>query len=125
MKVDTLEQLSAAFLKWRDERAHQRAPVPEALLRRARHAAQVHGEARVLQSAKLDRRRLCSAAAPAAPLAPTTRAPAYSRLELSPPSSARPFAEVELTSGTKVRLFTQSREALELLASLCSARGAR
>jgi hypothetical protein len=52
--------------------------------------------------------------------------PTYSRLELAAPAAAaRPFAEVELPTGLKVRLFTETGDALGLLSSLLGARGAR
>jgi hypothetical protein len=46
-------------------------------------------------------------------------------VELAAPATARPFAEVETPTGMKVRLFTQTDEALDLLSSLCGMRGAR
>jgi hypothetical protein len=51
----------------------------------------------------------------------------YSRLELAGPAvaTARPFAEVELPMGLKVRLFTETGEALGLHSSLLGAGGAR
>jgi hypothetical protein len=50
----------------------------------------------------------------------------YSRLELAAPAAtARPFAEVETPTGLRVRLFTDTGEALGLLSSLLGARGLR
>ena len=53
--------------------------------------------------------------------------PTYSRMELAAPAAttARPFAEVELPTGLKVRLFTETGEALGLLSSLLGAGGPR
>lgn len=54
-------------------------------------------------------------------------APRYSRLELSAPAAVptRPFAEVELPTGLRVRLFTESGETFALLSSLLGAGGPR
>jgi hypothetical protein len=50
----------------------------------------------------------------------------YSRLELSAPAAtARPFAEVEMPTGLKVRLFADTGEALGLLSSLLGTGGLR
>jgi hypothetical protein len=50
----------------------------------------------------------------------------YSRLELSAPAAtARPFAVVEMPTGLRVRLFTDTSEALGLLSSLLGAGGLR
>jgi len=43
----------------------------------------------------------------------------------APVVAARPFAEVEMPTGLKIRLFTQTNETLELLSSLCGAGRAR
>jgi hypothetical protein len=52
--------------------------------------------------------------------------PAFSRLELAAPAVAgRPFVEIETVAGLKLRLFTQTPEALELISSLCSMGGPR
>jgi hypothetical protein len=54
-------------------------------------------------------------------------APAYSRLQMpaSTTPTSRPFAEVETPTGLKVRLFTDTGEALGLLSALFGAGGAR
>jgi hypothetical protein len=50
----------------------------------------------------------------------------YSRLELAVPgTTARPFAEVEMPTGVRVRLFTDTGDALRLLSSLLGAGGLR
>ena len=128
MTVDSLEQLEAAFGRWRTEKKHVREKMPEELLTRARRAATTYGCSRVAQAAKVDRRRLETAPAPAPaeghgmrPMAPT-----YSRVELvAPPSSARPFAELETPGGIKVRLYSQTRETLDLLSAVCVSGGGR
>jgi hypothetical protein len=52
------------------------------------------------------------------------QAPAFSRVELAAPAVAvRPFAELEMAPGLKVRLFTQTDEVLELLSSLLGSGG--
>jgi hypothetical protein len=53
--------------------------------------------------------------------------PSYSRVEVVTPAAAAlsPFAEVEMPSGIKLRLYSQTQETLGLLSSLCLAGGAR
>ena len=52
--------------------------------------------------------------------------PAYSRVELVASTGlTRPFAELEMPSGVKVRLYSQTQEMLGLLSSVCGAGGAR
>jgi hypothetical protein len=57
--------------------------------------------------------------------APGASVPTYSRLDLAAPAAAtaRPFAEVELPTGMKVRLFTETGEAFALLSSLLGTGG--
>lgn len=127
MTVDSLEQLSAAFGEWRTGKKHVREKMPADLLRRARRAAKAYGYDRVARAAKVDRRRLegARAAAEGRGTRPMTT-PAYSRVELVGPSpSARPFAELETPSGIKVRLYTQTRETIDLLSSVCASGGRR
>ena len=98
------------------------------LLQRARAAAGHHGTAAVARATKMARSRLSTGGGrckksglPGAPKVPT-----YSRLDLPAPApKAQPFAEVEMPTGLKVRLFTESGEALSLLSSLLGAGGAR
>jgi len=118
VKSDSLEQLSVAFGRWRAERRHAREKMPERLVMRARRAAQTFGLARVSRAVKVDRRRL-EGAEPARgdPVAVT---PAYSRVELvGATSSSRPFAELELPSGIKLRLYAPAPETMSLLSSVC------
>ena len=122
MKSDSLEQLSVAFGRWRAERRHAREKTPERLVMRARRAAQTYGLARVSRAVKLDRRRLEGAEPTregrrADPVAVT---PAYSRVELVGATHAsRPFAELELPSGIKLRLYAAAPETMNLLSSVC------
>jgi hypothetical protein len=118
VKSDSLEQLSVAFGRWRAERRHAREKTPERLVMRARRAAQTFGLARVSRAVKVDRRRLEGAEpARADPVAAT---PAYSRVELvGATSSSRPFAELELPSGIKLRLYAPAPETMSLLSSVC------
>jgi hypothetical protein len=53
--------------------------------------------------------------------------PTYSRVEVAAPEwpTPRPFAEVEMPTGVKVRLFKDTGEALGLLSALIGAGGAR
>ena len=121
--------LKTAFDEWRSKKRHAREAVPADLVERARQAARRHGPAAVARATKVDRGRLKigsgqrgKSAAPA----PTTRVPTFSRVELAAPAvAARPFAEVETATGLKVRLFTQTVEALELISSLCASGRAR
>lgn len=125
MKVDTLEQLGAAFGEWRRGKKHPREKVPEALLRRARRTAEVHGEERVVRIAKVDRRRLTGSWSSGGSGGEVATTPAYSRVELGPAPAARPFAELEMPNGTKLRFYSQSREALDLLSAVCGSGGRR
>jgi len=129
MDGESLAELKVAFEKWRSRKRHVREAVPVELLQRARAAAGRHGPAAVHRATKVawdrlkagrrdrpERRALAAAA------------PAYSRLELGAPAvaaTARPFAEVEMPTGLKVRLFTESVEAHGLLSSLLGAGGPR
>lgn len=128
MEVETLASLKAAFEKWRDQKQHLREAVPVDLLERARDAARHHGPAEVARATKVDQRRLnieparrrrgrSAAAAPAA---------TFSRVELPMPANAAPaFAEVVTATGLRLRLFTPTAEAMELLSSLCASGSAR
>jgi hypothetical protein len=127
--VDSLEKLSAAFEEWRTRKKHVRERMPEELLRRAHRAARAYGYGRVARATKVDRRRLDDARAPVAAHGGGRgpgATPAYSRVELvGPATSARPFAELETPSGVKLRLYTPTPEALDLLASVCASGGGR
>lgn len=128
MDGESLAELKAAFEKWRSRKRHVREAVPAALLQRARAAAGRHGPAAVARATKVARGRLGTGSSRGQKRrAPGASVPRYSRLELAAPAAvtARPFAEVELPTGLKVRLFTETGEALGLLSSLLGAGGAR
>ena len=127
MDVESLAGLTAAFKEWRSRKRHPREAVPADLLKRARQVARRHGPAAVARATKVDRSRLkIGSTSQRARGAAAARVPAFSRVELAAPVvAARPFAEVEMPTGLKVRLFTQTNEALELLSSLCGAGRAR
>jgi hypothetical protein len=127
MDGESLAELKAAFEKWRSRKRHVREAVPGELLQRARTAAAFHGWAPVARATKVDRGRLESDRSRGGKrLVPGTGGPMYSRLELSAPAAtARPFAEVEMPTGLKVRLFTETGDALGLLSSLLGAGGPR
>jgi len=81
----------------------------------------------VARSTKVDRGRLKSGGRRRGRrVAAAGSLPTFSRLEIAAPlGTARPFAEVELPTVLRVRLFTLSHEALGLLGSLLGAGGAR
>ena len=125
---ESLAGLKAAFEEWRRRKRHPREAVPADLLRRACAAARRHGPSAVHRATKVNRgrlktgrRRRSGGRAPAASVA------AYSRVELAAPAAAtsRLFAEVEMPTGLKVRLFAGTDEALGLLSSLLGAGGAQ
>ena len=129
MDVESLAGLKAAFNEWRSKKRHVREAIPAGLLVRARAAAQRYGPAAVARATRLDRARLktgwCSGSRGGTGV-PATSVPMFSRVELAAPAGpTRPFAEVEMPTGLKVRLFAQSDEALGLLSSLLGAGGAR
>jgi hypothetical protein len=123
MGGESLAELKTAFEKWRSRKRHVREAVPAELLQRARAAAARHGWAAVARATKVDRSRLESdRSRGGGRWAPATGGPLYSRLELAAPAAtARPFAEVEMPTGLRVRLFTDTGDALGLLSSLLGA----
>lgn len=124
--VESLEKLSAAVAEWRTERKHEREKWPEALLKRARRATKTHGVNPVVRALKVDRRRLEGAELATGEERNPVTAPAYSVMELPGlATSARPFAELELPSGVKLRLYSGSQETMGLLSSVCGAGGGR
>ena len=127
MDGETLAELKTAFEKWRSRKRHVREAVPAELLQRARAAAACHGWAAVARATKVDRGRLESDRRRGGKRQVAgTGVAMYSRLELSAPAAtARPFAEVEMPTGLRVRLFTDTSEALGLLSSLLGAGGLR
>jgi hypothetical protein len=121
MKRESLNGLKAAFEEWRSKKRYRQEPVPAALLERARRVARHHGSAAVARATKVDSGRL---SAQGRGRRVPVQAPAFSRVELAAPAVAvRPFAELEMAPGLKVRLFTQTDEVLELLSSLLGSGG--
>ena len=128
MKVETLDELKAAFDDWRSKKRQLREPVPSELRRRAHRAIDAYGLGVVARATKLDQTRLKTEHAPGERSEAGPMAPPYSRMELTPPVAApveRPFAEVETPSGVKVRLFTPTAEAMGLVTSLLAMGGER
>lgn len=134
MADESLAELGEAFAAWRRRKRHVREAVPVELMARARAAARHHGSAAVGRATGVQRDRLVvpraerEGAKRSAAAAGMSMVPAYSRVEIAapaPPSSARPFAEVEAPSGLKVRLFIESGGALGLLSALLGAGGPR
>lgn len=128
MSEESLEELKGAFELWRSRKKHAREVMPEPLLTRARRAGARFGVAEVARAVGVDRRRLegtklAVGRTPAKPGPP----PAYSRVEVSGAGTGlwRPFAELELPGGIKVRLYSNAPEAMSLLSSVCGAGGGR
>ena len=127
MVVDSLADVKAAFDGWRGGKSHVREAIPVPLLERARAAARRYGPVAVSRVTKVGRARLSAGSGDrgrkAAP-AERVPVPSYSRLEMQAPAATmRPFAELEMSTGLKVRLFTQTDEILALVSSLCGNRG--
>ena len=127
MKRESLDGLKANFEAWRRKKRYRQEPIPKALLATARRAARRHGSAAVALATKVERARLDAGNRGRRRKGPIgAHVPAFSRVELvAPPSTPPPFAEIEMPMGVKVRLFTQTEGALELVASLCGQGGAR
>jgi hypothetical protein len=127
MDSESLVELKAAFEAWRRRKRHAREAIPVDLLRRACAAARHHGPSAVARATKVGRGRLKTGRrGRGGRKAPAASVPTYSRLELAAPAAtARPFAEVEMPTGLKVRLFTETGEALGLLTSLLGAGASR
>ena len=134
MKVDSLDELKAAFAEWRKRKEHAREPMPEELRTRARRATKKHGVTAVVRVTRVERARLfrTTPARMKASGATSTKTkdvprPTFSRLELGVPSvpSLRPIAEVETGSGATLRVFEQTPEILGLLSVVCGFGGGR
>jgi len=123
MDGESLVKLKAAFEEWRSRKRHAHEAVPVDLLRRACAAARHHGPSAVARATKVDRGRLKTGRSrDKKRRTPAAGVPTYSRLELAASAAtARPFAEVEMPTGLKVRLFTEAGEVLGLLSSLLGA----
>jgi hypothetical protein len=122
---ESLAKLKSAFAEWRSRKRYVREAIPVELVRQARAAARRHGSAAVYRVTKVDLSRLKDAGRSRVERRPpATGVAAYSRLKLAAPAaSSRLFAEVEMPTGLKVRLFTGTDEALGLLSSLLARGG--
>ena len=127
MKVDSLEELGAAFGEWRRSKTHPREAMPVELVERARQAARVHGRGPVARALRIDSGRLRGACGFGGKFRRGAAAsPSYSRLEFVPSVvPTRPFVELEMPSGVRLRFYSQTQEMLGLLSSVCVAGGAR
>ena len=136
MKVDSLNELQAAFAAWRSQKKHARESMPEELVARAHRAAKKHGERAVVRATRVERGRLFRHP----PTGRTTQVPgkraeakpqpvpAFTRVELSAqstPPSPRLIAEVETGSGVTLRVFEQTPELVGLLTAVCGLGGVR
>jgi hypothetical protein len=125
---ESLAKLGVAFAEWRSRKRHVREAIPVELVRRARAAARHHGRAAVYRVTKVDLSRLKDTErSRVEKRASAASVPKYSRLDLTAPTTVTPgpFAEIEMPTGLKIRLFTEAAEALGLLSSLLSAGGPR
>ena len=131
MKVDSLEELTAAFDEWRGKKKHPREAIPQELVERARRTARVHGARCVTQAMKLDSRRLrgLKAARGASKPGRVERGahvpvPGYSRGELAGTVGVgRPLAELEMASGVKARVYAATEEMMSLVSQVCAGGG--
>lgn len=124
MSEVSLEELGSAFASWRKNKRNTREPVPKVLWAQTLRAVEIHGALAVSQVTKIQRSRIVERAEKGKGKAMTV--PVFSRVSISPPSvPGSPVAEVETAGGLKLRVFVQTQEILNLLSSLCSARGAR
>jgi hypothetical protein len=126
---ESLVELSAAFAEWRSRKRHAREAAPADLMKRACAAVRRHGPTAVARATKIRADRLTIGPIGRRSrrrVVPAASVPTFSRIEIAAPSGpVRPFAEVEMPTGLKVRLFTQTDEAFGLLSSLLVAAGAR
>ena len=129
MKVDTLEELIAAFEGWRSKKRHVTEAVPSELRDRVHRAIDVYGLGVVARATKLEPSRLKAEHGRRTPSRTRKRSgtmvPSYSRMELAPPTAVaeRAFAEVETPAGVKVRLFGATAETMGLVTSLLAMAG--
>ena len=136
MRVDSLDELQAAFAAWRSQKKHARESMPEELVARAHRAAKKHGETAVVRVTRVERGRLFRHP----PTGRTTQVqrrraeakprpvPAFTRVELGAPCappSPRLIAEVETGSGVTLRVFEPTPELVGLLSAVCGLGGVR
>lgn len=130
MKVDSLDELRAAFGAWRERKRHPREGVPDELIVQAQRAAKKHGVTAVVRATRLERARLfrgqpergiAQDAKPGGAGAATGSTSVFTRLELGNPPvlGPRPLAEVETAAGVRLRVFEATPEVMSLLALIC------
>jgi hypothetical protein len=125
MQEETLEDLREAYEEWRSKKKHTREGIPEELIERARRVAREHGRWRVARRMGIDSRRLARRPGEERGERAIAAGPTYSRIELVGAAIGGPFAELEMPSGIKVRLYEQTEEALGLLSAVCVVGGGR
>ena len=128
MTIDSMEELKAAFDKWRSGKVHKHEKTPEELVHRAREATKTYGVGQVLRALNIHKRqlRLLPKRGGINGKRPSKGAkPSYSKIDLMGPVANRLFAEFEMPSGMKLRLYSQTRETMEFLSSVCGAGGGR
>jgi hypothetical protein len=128
MKDASLDELKVEFDKWRKKKRHIREAVPEALMERARQAISVHGIKRVVKATRIERSRLTKDRSNKlmSDKVQVDLVPSYSKVELvAPEAKSSPIAEVETPTGLKLRIFTPTKETLDLLSSICGIGGVR
>jgi hypothetical protein len=138
MKVESLQELEAAFTAWRQDKRHPREKTPLLLLVQAREAAKKHGVKAVVKATGIDRQLLGERLAETAVGEPgcdedaeaesgSKSMPAFSQLLLSAPAApgGRPLVELESPAGVKLRIFEHTPELLALLAAACGFGGDR
>ena len=123
MKVETLEELQAAFVGWRGKKRHVRERIPDELWERVLEASRVHGTSAVARATRLERARIEQAEKKRNKGGGAV--PSFSELSIAAPTSTScPIVEVETTTGLKLRFFKQTQETISLLSSLCGLGGA-
>lgn len=137
MRVDSLDDLQAAFAAWRRQKKHARESMPEELVARAHRAAKKHGERAVVRVTRVERGRLfrfpragtkAVQVARKEAQANSRSVAAFTRVELSAPGAPptpRLIAEVETGSGVTLRMFEPTPELMGLLSAVCGLGGVR
>ena len=126
MKIESLDELKSAADAWRRTKRHAREAVPSDLVERARRTIDVHGLGAVARATRIDRARLLVGRTGLARRRKgrVASVPAFSRMEITAPvATSRPFAEVEMPTGVKVRVFAESAETIGWLSLLCGIGG--
>ncbi|NJO55836.1 MAG: hypothetical protein HC834_05180 [Rhodospirillales bacterium] len=133
MKIDSLDELGAAFAAWREGKKHPREAVPDDLIAWAQRSAKKHGVKAVVRVTRIERARLFRSqpgrrAAQAATRGQGARSTSvFTRLELGAPPALgpRPLAEIETAAGVRLRVFEGTPEMMGLLSVICMSGDAR